>query len=124
MRGILSNLKQALLQKLLLLFLVSLLGFFGMAIANYSPVYAATLEETKLIPPEYKPTPEEKIERAYEYSEATGRMEEAKQARTTNSNRNFDPNLKANIKNIDAQAQEGKTSLKDKTKGLLEKIAK
>ncbi|AFY86772.1 MAG: hypothetical protein CLLPBCKN_003452 [Chroococcidiopsis cubana SAG 39.79] len=123
MRGILSNLKQGLLQKLLLLFLVSLLGFFGTAIAGYSPVYAATLEETQLIPPEYKPTPEEKIERAYEYSEATGLMEEAKQART-NSNRNFDPNLKANIKNIDAQAQEGKTSLKDKAKGLLEKIAK
>lgn len=123
MRGILSNLKQALLQKLLLLFLVSLLGFFGTAIAGYSPVYAATLEETQLIPPEYKPTPEEKIERAYEYSEATGIMEEAKQART-NSNRNFDPNLKANIKNIDSQAQEGKTSLKDKTKELLEKIAK
>ena len=123
MRGILSNLKQGLLQKLLLLFLVSLLGFFGTAIAGYSPVYAATLEETQLIPPEYKPTPEEKIERAYEYSEATVLMEEAKQART-NSNRNFDPNLKANIKNIDAQAQEGKTSLKDKAKGLLEKIAK
>ena len=123
MRGILSNLKQGLLQKLLLLFLVSLLGFFGTVIAGYSPVYAATLEETQLIPPEYKPTPEEKIERAYEYSEATGLMEEAKQART-NSNRNFDPNLKANIKNIDAQAQEGKTSLKDKAKGLLEKIAK
>ncbi|MGL4618049.1 MAG: hypothetical protein ACRCZS_03185 [Chroococcidiopsis sp.] len=123
MRGILSNLKQALLQKLLLLFLVSLLGFFGTAIAGYSPVYAATLEETQLIPPEYKPTPEEKIERAYEYSEATGRMEEAKQART-NSNRNLDPNLKANIKNIDSQAQEGKTSLKDKTKELLKKIAK
>ncbi|PSB49354.1 hypothetical protein [Chroococcidiopsis sp. CCNUC1] len=123
MRGILSNLKQGLLQKLLLLFLVSLLGFFSTAIAGYSPVYAATLEETQLIPPEYKPTPEEKIERAYEYSEATGLMEEAKQART-NSNRNFDPNLKANIKNIDAQAQEGKTSLKDKAKGLLEKIAK
>ena len=123
MRGILSNLKQGLLQKLLLLFLVSLLGFFGTAIAGYSPVYAATLEETQLIPPEYKPTPEEKIERAYEYSEATVLMEEAKQART-NSNRNFDPNLKANIKNIDAQDQEGKTSLKDKAKGLLEKIAK
>lgn len=123
MRNIFCNLKRELLQKLLLLFLVSLLGFFGIAIASYSPVYAATLEETKLIPPEYKPTPEEKIERAYEYSEATGLMEEAKQART-NSNQKFDPNLKANIKNIDAQAQEGKTSLKDQTKGLLEKIAK
>lgn len=123
MRNIFCNLKRELLQKLLLLFLVSLLGFFGIAIASYSPVYAATLEETKLIPPEYQPTPEEKIERAYEYSEATGLMEEAKQART-NSNQKFDPNLKANIKNIDAQAQEGKTSLKDQTKGLLEKIAK
>jgi len=123
MQNILFGLKQGVLRKLLLLTLISLLGFFGMAIAGNSPAYATTLEETQLVPPEYQPTPEEKIERAYEYSEATGLMEEAKQARTK-SNENFNPNLKANIKNIDAQAQEGKTSLKDKAKGLLEKIAK
>jgi hypothetical protein len=122
MQNILFGLTQGVLRKLLLLTLISLLGFFGMAFAGYSPVYAATFEETQLVPPEYKPTPEEKIERAYEYSEATGLMEEAKQARTK-SNENFNPNLKANIKNIDAQANEGKTSLKDKVKAVLEKVA-
>jgi hypothetical protein len=123
MQSLLFALKQGILRKLLLLALISLLGFFGISITGDSPAYAATLEETKLVPPEYQPTPEEKIERAYEYSEATGLMEEAKQARG-NANQKFDPNLKANIKNIDAQAQEGKTSLKDQAKGLLEKIAK
>lgn len=123
MQNILFVLKQGVLRKLLLLALISLVGFFGIAFTGYSTAYAATFEETQLVPPEYKPTPEEKIERAYEYSEATGLMEEAKQARTK-SNENFNPNLKANIKNIDAQAQEDKTSLKDQVKGVLEKIAK
>lgn len=123
MQNILFGLRQEVLRKLLLFALISLLGFFGISISGYSPAYAATLEETQLVPPEYKPNSEEKIERAYEYSEATGLMEEAKQARTK-SNENFNPNLKANIKNIDAQAQEGKTSLKDKAKGFLEKVAK
>lgn len=122
MQNILFAVKQGVLRKLLLLTLISLLGFFGISITGYSPAYAATFEETQLVPPESKPNAEEKIERAYEYSEATGRMEEAKQARTK-SNENFNPNLKANIKNIDAQAQ-GKTSLKDQAKGFLEKIAK
>lgn len=99
MQSILRSLSQGLFRKVLALCLMTLLSLSGLVIFTSLPVNATTFEEIKLVPEDEQPTPDEKIERAYEMSEATGRLEEAKQQKT-NPSENFDPNEKANVKNI------------------------
>jgi hypothetical protein len=64
------------------LLIVSLIMFISLS-ASFLFIqqasYATTLEELKLVPPEYKPTPEEKINRANEYDPGVGVQEEARQ---------------------------------------------
>ena len=98
MQSILLTLSQG-IRKILALCLITLLSLSGSLIFTSLPVNAATFEEIKLIPGDEQPTPEEKIDRAYELSEAAGRLEETRQ-KLTNPNDNFDPNQKANTKNI------------------------
>ncbi|WP_341525652.1 hypothetical protein WKK05_24145 [Nostoc sp. UHCC 0302] len=79
MQRILSNLKQALRSKILVLGLMIFISVSGLGIFIQQPSYATTLEELKLIPPDYKPTPEEKINRANEFDPGVGIQEEDRQ---------------------------------------------
>lgn len=112
---------KAFFRRIILLSLVAFLCLSGISIFTSLPVNAGTEAELKLIPQDYQPNAEEKIERAYELSGATGRLEEAKQE-LTNSNENFDPTKKANVKTIKAQAKGSEENLIEKAKSLVEKV--
>lgn len=122
MKSILFSLSQGFLRKLLVVCLMTLLSLSGLSIFVSSPVYAATSEETQLVPSDFKPTPDEKIERAYEMSEATGILEETKQ-QLGDPNKNFDYNKKANVKTIiESDKADSEPGLVEKAKGLVERI--
>jgi hypothetical protein len=80
MQRILLALRQAWPQRILVIGLMLLLSLSGLFIFVSAPVYATTLEEMKLKPTdEGRLTPEQKIEHAYEFGQASGAMEERKQ---------------------------------------------
>lgn len=125
MLTILSTLSQVFLRRILALSLMALLSLSGLVIFSCVPAYATTLEEQQLIPPDYKPTPEERIERAYEQSEATGFLEEMKQ-KSCNADKYFDPTKKANMRTIikQSKAEDSQQGLVEKAKELVEKVTK
>jgi hypothetical protein len=99
--------------------LVCLLGIF---IFVTTPVYAATLEEQKLVPPDQKPTSEEKIERAYELSEGTGILEEMKQE-SGNASKLTNPKGKGTIESVRTEDANRQPGLLEKARGLVNKVA-
>ena len=111
----------AFLRRIILLSLVAFLCLSGISIFTSLPVNAGTEAELKLIPQDYQPSAEEKLDRAYDLSGATGRLEESKQE-LTNSNENFDPTKRANVKTIKAQAKGSEENLIEKAKSLVEKV--
>jgi hypothetical protein len=124
MKTILSILNQVFLSRILALCLMTLLAFSGLLVFVAAPVYATTVEELKLVPREDKPTAEEKIERAYEMSEATGMLEETKQE-LADPNEYFDVSKKANTKTIiESSKSESQPGLVERAKELVEKITK
>ncbi len=120
MLSILLTFSQGLLRKILVLCLVTLLSLSGTLILVASPAYAATEAELELIPPEYQPSNDEKIERAYDLSPAAGRLEEMKQ-QTTNPDQYFDPTKKANMGTIQ-KSEKSDPGLIEKAKQLVEKV--
>jgi len=125
MLRILLTLKQALLSSMLvfgLMIFISLSGLFMVVQASY----ATTLEELKLIPPEYKPTPEEKIDRAYERNEAAGiRAEQRQEAyeQALKDGKSLNTMEKAYERNVKAEnAQNPSESFGEKAKEVLEKV--
>lgn len=115
MQRILLGLGQALRQKIFVLGLMVLIALSGLFIFVESPSYALTRSSDKL-------SPDEKIEGAYEYSQATGILEQAKQE-SANAKENFNPNLKANIETVrNSHEESSEGSLKEKVKDVLEKV--
>lgn len=124
MRSILLTLGQVVLRRFLVFCLMALLSLTGLVAFTNSPAYATTLEETQLVPPSYKPTNEQKIDRAYDMSEATGMLEETKQE-IGNPNKNFDYNKKANTKTIiESDKAASESGLVEKAKEFVENITK
>lgn len=119
----LLRLISAFFRRVIVLSLVAFLCLSGLSIFTSSPVNAATEEELKLVPPDYEPSADEKIERAYELSGATGRLEEAKQ-QITKSDEYFDPTKKANIRTFQSEAKGSEPGLIEKAKELVEKVTK
>ncbi|MBW4569548.1 MAG: hypothetical protein KME31_16425 [Tolypothrix carrinoi HA7290-LM1] len=121
----LLTLKQALLSSILvfgLMIFISLSGLFVVV----QPSYATTLEELKLIPPEYKPTPEEKIDRAYERNVAAGFREEQRQEayeQAIKDGKSLNTMEKAYERNVKAEkAENPPESFGEKAKELIEKV--
>ena len=121
MLSILLNISKGLFRKILVLCLMTLL-ISGSLIYFALPVYAATGEELQLIPPEEKPTNEEKIDRAYELSGASGRLEEMKQ-QISDPNEYFDPTKKANTGTIQEESK-SEPGLIQKAKEFVENVTK
>ncbi len=72
MQRILLTLGQAMRRSIFIVGLMTLISLSGLFIFVQQPSYADTSSSGRL-------TPEEKIDRAYEYSEATGLLEEDRQ---------------------------------------------
>ncbi len=125
MLRILLTFKQALLSSILvfgLMIFISLSGLFMVV----QPSYATTSEELKLIPPEYKPTPQEKIDRAYEYNEAAGIREEQREEayeQAIKDGENLNTMEKAYERNVKAEkAENPPESFAEKAKEVIEKV--
>ncbi|MGV0108146.1 Low temperature-induced protein [Nostoc sp. DSM 114160] len=126
MQKILLSLKQVLRSSFLVISLMVFIGLSGSFILVQQTSHATTLEELKLIPPEYKPNSEEKINRANEYDPGVGIQEEDRQkayeqAKKDSKNLNtiektYERNLKAE------QKQNPPESFGEKAKEVIEKV--
>ena len=122
MQRIISTLGQGLQKSIFVLGLMSLIIVSSLLIFVPAPIYATTLEEQKLIPADQRLTPEEKIERAYEFSEGVGILEEAKQE-SANANKKFYPGNTANLKTVKASKEaDSEPNLLEKAQQFLEKV--
>ncbi len=128
MQRILSSLKQVLRPKILVLGLMIFISLSGLFIFTQPPSYATTLEELKLIPPDQRPTPQEKIDRAYEYNRAAGvreeqRQEAYEQAIKVKDAESLDTIEKAYERNLKAERKDNsQPNLLDKAGEIVDKV--
>jgi len=121
MQRILSILRQG-LQKRIFLGLIVLLCLSGLFLFVSAPVYATTFEEQELVPPqEERLTSDEKIERAYEFGEGAGILEEDKQA-SGNRFSTFKPNETVNEKSVTNSKAKSTPGLVEKAQELIQKV--
>jgi len=126
MQKILLTLKQVLRSSFLVVSLMIFISLSGSFIFVQQASYATTTEELKLIPPEYKPNSEEKINRANEYDPGVGIQEENREEAyeqaikdSTNLNtieKTYERNLKAE------KEQNSPESFGEKAKEVIEKV--
>lgn len=106
MQGLLKSLAQ----KVVILGLMFLIVFSSVA-----PSYAITASRDKL-------TSQDKIDRAYQFREGAGILEEEKQE-SSSASQVFKPEDKANLKSVKkSQATDSEKSLVEQGKDLLEKL--
>ena len=125
MPRILLTLKQALLSSIFVFALMIFISLSGLLIVVQQPSYATTLEELKLIPPEYKPTSQEKIDRAYERNEAAGFRGESREEayeEAIKDGENLNTMEKAYERNVKAEKAENPESFAEKAKEVIEKV--
>ncbi len=109
-----QSLLKTLAQKVVTLGLMLLIVFSGLNIF-VAPSYAITASRDKL-------TSQDKIDRAYQFREGAGILEEEKQA-SSSAKQIFKPEDKANIKSVkESQATDSEKSLLEQGKDLLEKV--
>ncbi|MEH1926661.1 MAG: hypothetical protein V7K14_17470 [Nostoc sp.] len=126
MQKILLTLKQVLRSSFFVVSLMIFISLSGSLIFVQQASYATTLEELKLVPPEYKPNSEEKINRANEYDPGVGIQEENREEAyeqaikdSTNLNtieKTYERNLKAE------KEQNPPESFGEKAKEVIEKV--
>ncbi|MBN3947707.1 MAG: hypothetical protein HWQ38_15090 [Nostoc sp. NMS7] len=126
MQKILLTLKQVLRSSFFVVSLMIFISLSGSLIFVQQASYATTLEELKLVPPEYKPNSEEKINRANEYDPGVGIQEEKREEAyeqaikdSTNLNtieKTYERNLKAE------KEQNPPESFGEKAKEVIEKV--
>lgn len=115
MQRILLALKQRLHKNIFVLGLMTLITVASLFIAA-QPSYAVLHSKDKL-------TPDERVDRAYQYSEATGLLEEDKQQKSGNANEPFDYNEKANEKTvIKSKEENNEPNLIEKAQDLIQKV--
>ncbi|MEH1924517.1 hypothetical protein [Nostoc sp.] len=126
MQKILLTLKQAFRSSLLVICLMISISLSGSLIFFQQASHATTLEELKLIPPEYKPNSEEKINRANEYDPGVGVQEEKREEayeQAIKDSKNLNTIEKTYERNLKAEkAQNPPESFGEKAKEVLEKV--
>jgi hypothetical protein len=126
MQKILLTLKQALRSSFLVVCLMVSISLSGSFIFVQQASYATTLEELKLIPPEYKPNSEEKINRANEFDPGIGVQEEERQEayeQAIKDSKNLNTIEKTYERNLKAEkGQNTPESFGEKAKEVLEKV--
>ncbi|MCF2145545.1 hypothetical protein IQ276_003560 [Desmonostoc muscorum LEGE 12446] len=123
MPKILLTLKKALRSSFVIVSLMIFISLSGSFIFIQQASYATTLEELKLIPPEYKPNSEEKINRANEYDPGVGVQEEARQEayeQAVKDSQNLGTIEKAYERNLKAEGK-SEPNLLDKAGEIVEK---
>jgi hypothetical protein len=126
MQKILLTCKQVLRSSFLVLSLIIFISLSNSFIFIQQASYATTPEELKLVPPEYKPNSQEKINRAHEYDPGVGVQEEEREEAYEEAVKDagsLNTMEKAYERNLKAE-QEGKPqeSLSEKAKEVLEKV--
>ncbi len=105
-----QSLLKSFAQKVVVLGLMLLMVFSSVA-----PSYAITSSRDKL-------TSQDKIDRAYQFREGAGILEEEKQE-SSSASQVFKPEDKANLKSVkESQATDSEKSLVEQGKDLLEKV--
>ncbi|MBG1267905.1 hypothetical protein [Nostoc sp. WHI] len=126
MQKILLTLKQALRSSILVVGLMVFISLSSSFIFVQQASYATTLEELKLVPPEYKPNSEEQINRANEYDPGVGVQEEERQEayeQAIKDGENLNTIQKTYERNLKAeQEQKPQASFGEKAKEVIEKV--
>jgi hypothetical protein len=123
---ILLTLKQALRSSFLVVCLMVSISLSGSFIFVQQASYATTLEELKLIPPEYKPNSEEKINRSNEYDPGVGVQEEERQKayeQAIKDSKNLNTIEKTYERNLKAEKEQNPPeTFGEKAKEVIEKV--
>lgn len=126
MQKILLSLKELLKTSILIIINITFIITSATFIGIQQPSYATTLEELKLIPPDYKPNAEEKINRAYEFDPGVGIQEEDRQKayeQGLKDSENLNTLEKAYERNLkDRQAENSQSGIVEKASDLIEKV--
>ncbi|MBD2448772.1 hypothetical protein H6G76_16750 [Nostoc sp. FACHB-152] len=126
MQRILLSLKQVLSTTVLIICTIVFIAISGVFIGVQQPSYATTLEELKLVPPEFKPNADEKVNRAYEFDPGVGTLEEDRQQdyeKAVKESENLNTLEKAYEKNLkEEQGQNSQGSIVDKASNLIDKV--
>ncbi|MBN3942477.1 MAG: hypothetical protein V7L21_25150 [Nostoc sp.] len=126
MQKILLTLKQAFRSSFLVVSLMVFISLTGSFIFVQQTSYATTLEELKLVPPEYKPNSEERINRANEYDPGVGIQEEEREEayeQAIKDSKNLNTIEKTYERNLKAeQEQNPPESFGEKAKEVIEKV--
>ena len=123
---ILLTLKQALRSSFLVVGLIIFISLSGSFIFVQQASYATTLEELKLIPPEYRPNSQEKVNRANEYDPGVGVQEEEREEAYEEAIKdagNLSTMEKAYERNLKAEREQNPPeSFGEKAKEVIEKV--
>jgi hypothetical protein len=123
---ILLTLKQALRSSFLVVCLMVSISLSGSFLFVQQASYATTLEELKLIPPEYKPNSEEKINRSNEYDPGVGVQEEERQKayeQAIKDSKNLNTIEKTYESNLKAEKEQNPPeTFGEKAKEVIEKV--
>ncbi len=126
MQKILLTLKQALRSSFLVVCLMVSISLSGSFLFVQQASYATTLEELKLIPPEYKPNSEEKINRSNEYDPGVGVQEEERQKayeQAIKDSKNLNTIEKTYESNLKAEKEQNPPeTFGEKAKEVIEKV--
>ncbi|MEH2115547.1 hypothetical protein [Nostoc sp.] len=126
MQKILLTLTQAFRSSFLVICLMISISLSGSLIFFQQASHATTLEELKLIPPDYKPNSEEKINRANEYDPGVGVQEEKREEayeQAIKDSKNLNTIEKTYERNLKAEkAQNPPETFGEKAKEVLEKV--
>jgi hypothetical protein len=123
---IVLTLKQALRSSFLVIGFIIFISLSASFIVVQPASYATTLEELKLIPPEYKPNPDEKINRANEFDPGVGIQEEERQAayeQAIKDSENLNTIEKTYERNLKAEQEKNPPeTFGEKAKEVIEKV--
>ena len=126
MQKILLTLKQALRSSFLVVGLIVFISLSGSFIFVQQASSATTLEELKLVPPDYKPNSQEKINRANEYDPGVGVQEEEREEayeEAVKDSKNLNTIEKAYERNLKAEREQNPPeSFGEKAKEVIEKV--
>ncbi|MEH2307897.1 hypothetical protein [Nostoc sp.] len=126
MQKIRLTLKKALRSSFLVVCLIVSISLSGSFLFVQQASYATTLEELKLIPPQFKPNSEEKINRANEYDPGVGIQEEERQKayeQAIKDSKNLNTIEKTYERNLKAeQEQNPPETFGEKAKEVIDKV--
>jgi ABC-type lipoprotein release transport system permease subunit len=116
MQRILLGVKQIMRHTMFVLSLMTLITLSGLFIFTAHPSYAVTRSMDKL-------SADEKVDRAYQYRQGTGMLEEVRQEESPNASEPFDPSDEHKVKSVKASKEENpEPSLPEQLQKVVKKV--